>query len=485
MRIIAMLAALALAAAVPEARAQVATDEEAATPRAPAQRAADEAAAAEAPAQAGAEAAREAPAQHAAELTPAAPKAPARGAADEAAATPEASTEREAGNIAPAPGAPSQEATTTDAPAPRTGDEAAAAPETRAQRSADETAPTPQAPAQGAAAAPGAPGGEAALRVGVQHRPPFAILTDDGSWLGMGVDLWRLAAEDLGLRYTYVELPPGGMAEALRTGAVDLALPANATPSLEKAADLTLPFYSATLGVASARPSRLGAIAEGFLSLAFLRLVLGLSALLLLVGGLVWLLERRRNDQFGGGVLRGLGDGFWWAGVTLTTIGYGDKAPVTILGRAVAMLWMLVGLAVSAGLTAAVVTLAGTGRQVQVPEVFHDRTVGAAEGTTAALFLAREDVDRRLYPTLEAALAALDEGEVEQVAGAWPVLSAAVKGNGAWDFSVRRTELDPHLVGFAVPEGSPLREDLNRLILRRLGSESGLNLLDRYLPEGG
>ena len=86
---------------------------------------------------------------------------------------------------------------------------------------------------------------------------------------------------------------------------------------------------------------------------------------------------------------------------------------------------------------------------------------------------------------LEAALSALDANEVERVAGAWPVLSAAVNDDGGWDFAVRRTELDPHLVGFAVPEGSALREDLYRLILRRLGSESGLDLLDRYLPKGG
>jgi voltage-gated potassium channel len=41
----------------------------------------------------------------------------------------------------------------------------------------------------------------------------------------------------------------------------------------------------------------------------------------------------------------GLGDGLWWAVVTLTTVGYGDFFPVTTAGRFVAVLLMFGGLA--------------------------------------------------------------------------------------------------------------------------------------------
>lgn len=325
---------------------------------------------------------------------------------------------------------------------------------------------------------------DAPLRVGVLARPPFAIPTADGAWLGLGIDLWRIAAEDLGLSYEYVPVEPDQAGAALAGGKLDLLLPVDATPALEARADATHPIYTSTLGVASNRPSRILSVIEGLFTWQFFRIVLSLSAVLLLVGALVWGVERHRNrEQFHPSPLKGLGDGFWWAGVTLTTIGYGDKAPVTLLGRAVAMFWMLMGLAISASLTAAVVTLANTGRDIEVPEVFTGRVMGVVEGTTAAALLRGEGARNRIYPSLAEALQGLDAGEVEGVAAAAPALEYAVAENGAYDFTIRRTRLDPQYVSFALPDGSVLREPLNVALLQRLVSETGLNLIDRYLPE--
>ena len=48
------------------------------------------------------------------------------------------------------------------------------------------------------------------------------------------------------------------------------------------------------------------------------------------------------------------GDALWWASTTVTTVGYGDRFPVTTSGRLVAVALMLVGIAAIGAITAGV-----------------------------------------------------------------------------------------------------------------------------------
>ncbi|MCG8403117.1 MAG: NAD-binding protein [Firmicutes bacterium] len=54
---------------------------------------------------------------------------------------------------------------------------------------------------------------------------------------------------------------------------------------------------------------------------------------------LIYLIENRVNPQFAG-----LSDGLWWSVVTITTVGYGDKYPVTGWGKLVAFVVMIGGI---------------------------------------------------------------------------------------------------------------------------------------------
>jgi voltage-gated potassium channel len=68
------------------------------------------------------------------------------------------------------------------------------------------------------------------------------------------------------------------------------------------------------------------------------------------LGGLIiYTIEVDRNPE-----LNSLGDGLWWALVTLTTVGFGDIAPVSGVGRIIGGILMLIGM-VNLGLFASIV----------------------------------------------------------------------------------------------------------------------------------
>ena len=52
--------------------------------------------------------------------------------------------------------------------------------------------------------------------------------------------------------------------------------------------------------------------------------------------------------------IKTFGDAVWWSATTVTTVGYGDRYPVTTAGRLVAVALMLMGIALVGAVTAAV-----------------------------------------------------------------------------------------------------------------------------------
>jgi hypothetical protein len=60
---------------------------------------------------------------------------------------------------------------------------------------------------------------------------------------------------------------------------------------------------------------------------------------------IIWLLERGANpDMFPPDYLGGIDDAVWWAAVTATSTGYGDKYPKTNAGRLFGVVWMVFGI---------------------------------------------------------------------------------------------------------------------------------------------
>lgn len=81
----------------------------------------------------------------------------------------------------------------------------------------------------------------------------------------------------------------------------------------------------------------------------------GLAAGAITVGGgaLVWALERGEP----GTSFTSFGESLWWAVVTVTTVGYGDVTPQTVMGRFVAAILMVLGIGIFGVLAAAMASV--------------------------------------------------------------------------------------------------------------------------------
>jgi len=96
-------------------------------------------------------------------------------------------------------------------------------------------------------------------------------------------------------------------------------------------AEDSLSFFDAVFGMMSSP------FYVNFLGFVFLWIVV--------IAHLVWLAERRHNPaQYPTDYLGGIAQAIWWGVVTFTTVGYGDKVPVTPAGKLLGMVWMLLGI---------------------------------------------------------------------------------------------------------------------------------------------
>ena len=328
---------------------------------------------------------------------------------------------------------------------------------------------------------------EKVLTVATRHVPPFAIRNEDGGWEGISINLWKEIAASLGLQYQLQEMGLQEMLRAVQHGQADAAVAAlTITSERERNLDFSHPFLSAGLGIAVPRSGDGGWLAVGtrLVSGPFLTLVGGLLGLLLLVGLAVWLFERRRNAQFGGNPAQGIGSGLWWSAVTMTTVGYGDKAPKSIGGRAIAMVWMFASVIITSSFTAAITTTLTVGElsdRIKGPkDLIHSRVLTLA-GSTSEQYLTDRRQSHQNLPDLPSALQQLAEGKADAVVYDAPILRYLVLKGYADSLKVLPDSFEKQDYGIAFPSGSRLREAVNRELLKRLHDSSWQDILYRYL----
>jgi ABC-type proline/glycine betaine transport system substrate-binding protein/ABC-type amino acid transport substrate-binding protein len=329
-----------------------------------------------------------------------------------------------------------------------------------------------------------------ALRVVTKRFEPFVIYQDK-EYTGFSIELWEKIAESLGLPYElYGVNTIAKLLDEVERGAADVAIAGiSITAKREQVLDFSHAFFETGLQimVPEGSGSVIGEVVSRIFSVILSReLLYGVAiflVVLLIAAHVIWVLERRHNPQFPRGYLQGLWHSIWWAVVTVTTVGYGDKTPKGNIGRLFGLVWILAGYFVFAYFTASVTStvtvqeLLGT---IDSPRDLFGKQVATVEKSTAADYLAGQGIATVKVENVEKAYPLLESGKVDAIVYDAPVLQHHAHRKGKGKVKVVGLLFEDQNYGIALQVRSPYREKINVALLKLFESGAYQEIVDKW-----
>lgn len=315
------------------------------------------------------------------------------------------------------------------------------------------------------------------LQVGVAGEPPIIMgsLEQQEDPTGVTVEIWKELAIALKLDYEliYHHSVPEVM-KALEREEIDVAIGSiNITDKNISLFDFTQPISQANLTLlVPSQPPTLWTVIKPFLGWVFLSSMGLIYLCLFIVGNLLWLVERKKNsEQFPQSYFKGVSEGMWCALATFTTVGYGDRYPITDAGRFISGLWMLISLATITTFTAGIATTLAIAfssqpyRQIQKPSDLQRVRLAAISDSTAVEWAKYYRARVTEVTHLSDAISLLKSEQVDGVIYTRLTLEHYLEENPQASYQLVQFNLGRQNYGIALTPNNPLTKKLNEKIL--------------------
>jgi len=276
----------------------------------------------------------------------------------------------------------------------------------------------------------------------------------------------------------------------LNAGKLDLVIgPISITAKRLETMRFSQPFYNSSISILSRIDNQglWGKVKPLFSPKLFIAIVIFLI-ILAVVGALLWLAERNKSpEQFSHKPIQGIGTGMWLAIVTMTTTGYGDKAPVTLMGRIIAGSWMIISIIFATSMVAgiaSILTLSTIGTSnITTAEELSQRKAATVLNSPSEEFLVKSKAKVIGASDLREAIEKLENKEVDAVVFDRPQLLYFLKDNKNEDLTISKAEYYKQGYGIAFPINSVLTPEVNRALLELAESQKIEDIVHAYIQK--
>ena len=261
------------------------------------------------------------------------------------------------------------------------------------------------------------------LKIGITERIPYSAKNELGEWHGIGPDLWEEVAKRLGIKFQYEECLQSEMHDKLKNHEIDIILVMGQSADFLKTEVFTQPYvYShgsvviGHLSVLSSIQNIINHLVQSGMFLIVLSMFLTMFVVSLI---LVYFEGRHGEGHFDGSWLKRFASALWFTAVNMTSVGYGDSAKLSFVGRTITFLWMMLGILFIALFTGSVVSSLTTAELnsslVHLEDLSHYRC-GVFAGAKMEKVLISKGITARTYPTLMEGFDALQRSQISAFA---------------------------------------------------------------------
>lgn len=308
------------------------------------------------------------------------------------------------------------------------------------------------------------------LKFSTVTREPFSMVLD-GSDTGFSIDLLSEISKDLGKQIGIDRKDSfSAMLDSVQSAEVDGAIAnISVTAAREATMDFTLPIFSSGVQVMLLDGQNKNVLFSAIFARDIGYALLLAFGLIFGCGVLMWVFERGRQEYFNRPLRQALFPSFWWALNLVVNGGFEERIPRSVAGRIFGVAMVISSLFIVsifvARITAAL-TVEAIQSNVQSINDLDGRTIGTIEGSTSAEFLETRNINYVVYTELEQLLLAFEADTLDAVVFDGPILAYYIQNRGLRNVRLLERVFKQENYGIALPTGSPLREEINRSLLR-------------------